>query len=40
MRTIEMAETGSETANHEPQSSCGSIKPIAMRFCGEEMGEL
>ena len=39
MSTIESAETGSETANQEPQSSAGSIAPIAIRFCGDEMGE-
>ena len=40
MSTIESAETGSETANHEPQSSGGSIAASAIRFCGDEIGEL
>lgn len=40
MSTTEMPETGSATANQLAQSSCGSISCSAMRFCGEEMGEL
>ena len=40
MSTIESADTGSATANHEPQSSGGSIAASAIRFCGDEMGEL
>ena len=40
MSTIEMAETGSATMNHVDQSMGGSIAPIAMRFWGDEMGEL
>jgi hypothetical protein len=40
MRTIEIAETGSETANQLAQSSDGSIAWSAIRFCGEEIGEL
>ena len=39
MRTMEMAETGRETANQEPQSSWGSMALSAMRFCGLAMGE-
>ena len=40
MTRIEMAETGSATANQLPQSRGGSIACSAMRFCGEDMGEL
>lgn len=40
MRIIEIADTGSATANHFPQSSWGSISWRAIRFWGEEMGEL
>ena len=39
MRTIEMDDTGIETANHLDQSSLGSISASAIRFCGEEMGD-
>lgn len=37
---IETAETGNATANHEAQSISGSIAASAIRFCGDEMGEL
>jgi hypothetical protein len=40
MSNIEMAETGKATTNHLAQSSGGSIAWRAMRFCGEDMGEL
>lgn len=40
MRTIEIADTGRETANHPSQSTGGSISASAIKFCGEEIGEL
>lgn len=40
IKTIETAETGRATANHDAQSSAGSIFWSAIRFCGDEMGEL
>jgi len=40
IKTMETAETGKATANHEAQSIAGSIAAGAMRFCGDEMGEL
>lgn len=40
IRRIEMPETGRATANHCAQSSGGSIACKAIRFCGDEMGEL
>ena len=40
MRMIETADTGKATANHPSQSIGGSISARAIKFCGEEMGEL
>jgi hypothetical protein len=39
MRRIEMKETGSATMNHCHDTG-GCIYFRAMRFCGEEIGEL
>jgi hypothetical protein len=39
MRTMEMAETGRETANHCSQSMGFFMADRAMRFCGELIGE-
>ena len=40
MRKMDKAETGRETANHLNQLKGGSIASRAIRFWGEEMGEL
>jgi hypothetical protein len=40
MSSIEMKETGSATMNHCPQDMGGSISLRAMRFCGDDIGEL
>ena len=40
MRTMETADTGKATANHLSQSMGGSISLRAIKFCGEEIGEL
>lgn len=40
MQRMEMIETGSATANQRAQSNLGSIASRAIKFCGEEIGEL
>ena len=40
MRMMDTADTGSETANHRAQSNFGSMSCKAIKFCGEDMGEL
>lgn len=40
MSRTDMAETGSATANHRAQSSGGSMACSAIRFWGEDIGEL
>lgn len=41
IKTIETAETGRATANHDAQLTLGSdISASAIRFCGDDMGEL
>ena len=40
MRMMEMKETGRATPNHDPHPIGDSISPIAIRFWGEEIGEL
>lgn len=40
MSTMEIMDTGSATANQLAQSSLGSIAARAIRFCGDDIGEL
>ena len=40
MITMDMADTGRATANQLAQSNGGSMACSAIRFCGEEIGEL
>lgn len=40
MRKMDIAETGSATANHFPQSRGGSMCCRAIRFWGDDIGEL
>jgi len=40
MRIIEIPETGRATANHCAQPKGWSMASIAIRFCGDEIGEL
>lgn len=40
MRMMETAETGNDTTNHWPQSKGSSISSRAIRFWGDEIGEL
>ena len=39
IRIIEIPATGRATPNHCAQLTAGSMAPIAIRFCGDEMGE-
>lgn len=40
MSTMDITDTGIETANHLPQSRGGSISPMAIKFWGEEIGDV